>query len=293
MSENSIIDVLALHRHRVRAARMVRNQTSADADFLMRRVAEDLAERLAVVSRNFKVAVDLNGAGSAVVDVLRDSGQCEHIIQSRVAAFQDAQTAIVHGEDMLPLAHEAVDFVVCPLALQFVNDLPGTLVQIRRALKADGLFMGAVMGGGTLHELRQSFLQAESEIKGSASARILPFMDVRAAGGLLQRAGFALPVADVDTVTVRYDSALEVMRDLRAMGATNCLLDRDKKTLSRDVLARMIEIYASQFSDTDGRVRATFEIISLSGWVPHESQQKPLKPGSAKVKLADVLSDKG
>lgn len=271
---------------------MDRDAAKGDADFLVRRVADDLAERLSVITREFEIAVDLNGVGQHVADAIAASGHCEHIVQSRVGAFQDGQTSIVHRDDILPFAHGSVDLIVSALVLQFVNDLPGTLIQIRRALKADGLFMGAIMGSGTLQELRQSFLQAESEITGSAQARILPFMDVRTAGGLLQRAGFALPVADVDTLIVRYDTALDLMNDLRAMGATNCLLNRDKGGLKREVLERVVDIYAQQFSDPDGRIRATFEIISLSGWVPHESQQQPLKPGSGQVKLADVLGAK-
>ena len=292
MPNNLIIDEPALHRHRSRALAMAQSGVSTRADFLMHQAADDLSLRLSTITREFKIAVDLNSVGVAVSDAMRLSGKCGQIIQSRVAAFKDKQTSIVHGDDMLPIANDSVDLIASTLALQFANDLPGILVQIRRALKPDGLFMGAVLGGGTLHELRESFLQAESEIKGSAHARVLPFMDVRAAGGLLQRAGFALPVADIDTLTVRYDTALELMHDLRAMGSTNCLFDRDKKFLSRAVLARMIEVYAQNFSDPDGRIRATFEIISLSGWTPHESQQKPLKPGSAQMKLSEVLGDK-
>lgn len=268
---------------------MARSDASLGADFLMRQAADDLSLRLSTITKDFQVVIDLNSAGPAVADAMRGSGKCGRIIQNRVAAFKEEETSIIHQDDMLPFANGSLDLIVSILALQFVNDLPGVLVQIRRALKPDGLFMGAVMGGATLHELRQSFLEAESQITGSAHARVLPFMDVRAAGGLLQRAGFALPVADIDTLTVRYDTALDLMRDLRAMGATNCLFNRDKALLRRDVLARMLDIYARNFSDPDGRVRATFEIISLSGWVPHESQQKPLKPGSAQVKLSEVL----
>jgi len=179
--------------------------------------------------------------------------------------------------------------VVSALALQFVNDLPGVLVQIRRALKPDGLFLAALMGGETLTELRQSFAAAESEIEGGASPRVAPFADLRELGALLQRAGFALPVTDVDRVIVRYDSAFAVMHDLRRMGATNALLARRRVPLRRATLLRMAEIYAKRFADKDGRVRATFEIVWLSGWAPDPSQQQPLKPGSAKTRLADAL----
>jgi SAM-dependent methyltransferase len=179
--------------------------------------------------------------------------------------------------------------VVSALALQFVNDLPGVLVQIRRALKPDGLLLAALLGGETLTELRQSFAEAESDIEGGVSPRVAPFADLRDLGALLQRAGFALPVTDVDRVTVRYDSVFGLMHDLRRMGATNALLARRRTPLKRATLMRMAEIYAQRFADDDGRVRATFEIIWLSGWAPHPDQQQPLKPGSAKARLADAL----
>src|SRR5262249_4485689 len=172
---------------------------------------------------------------------------------------------------------------------QFVNDLPGTLIQIRRALRPDGLLLAALAGGDTLIELRERFAQAESEVEGGVSPRVSPFADVRALGGLLQRAGFAFPVAGGDRLTVRYKSVLDPMHDLRRMGAPNVLAERRRKPLRRATLARMVEIYAQHFADPDGRLRATFDILWLSGWAPHESQQKPLKPGSATQRLADAL----
>ncbi len=178
------------------------------------------------------------------------------------------------------------------LALQFVDDLPGTLIQIRRALVPDGLLLAALAGGDTLIELRQAFAAAEAEIEDGVSPRVAPSADVRDMGALLQRAGFALPVADVDRVTVRYASPLALMHDLRRMGATNPLIERSRRPLKRATLRRMIEIYNERFSDRDGRVRATFEIVWLSGWAPHESQQKPLAPGSARQRLADALGTK-
>ena len=179
--------------------------------------------------------------------------------------------------------------MVSALALHFVNDLPGTLIQIRRALKPDGLFLAAMLGGDTLTELRQAFAAAESEIEGGVSPRVAPFTDVREMGALLQRAGFALPVTDVDRLTVRYSSAFTLMAELRRMGATNALAERRRTPLRRATLDRMAEIYARRFADRDGKIRATFEIIWLSGWAPHESQQKPLRPGSAQTRLADAL----
>jgi len=196
---------------------------------------------------------------------------------------------VVADEEALPFGAEKLDLVVSALALQFVNDLPGTLVQIRRALKPDGLFLGALLGGDTLTELRQSFAVAESEIEGGVSPRVAPFADLRDLGALLQRAGFALPVTDVDRLTVRYETVFALMHDLRRMGATNNLLARRRTPLKRATLFRMAEIYGERFADADGRVRATFEIVWLSGWAPHPDQQQPLRPGSAKERLADAL----
>jgi SAM-dependent methyltransferase len=196
---------------------------------------------------------------------------------------------VAADEEALPFRDGAFDLVVSALALQFVNDLPGALVQIRRALKPDGLFLAAMIGGETLIELRQAFAAAESDIEGGASPRVAPFADLRDLGALLQRVGFALPVADSDRVTVRYDSVFALMHDLRRMGATNALVDRRRAPLKRATLLRMAEIYAARFADNDGRIRATFEIVWLSGWAPHPSQQQPLRPGSAKARLADAL----
>ncbi len=196
---------------------------------------------------------------------------------------------VVADEEALPFAAATFDLVVSALSLQFVNDLPGVLVQIRRVLKPDGLLLAALAGGDTLTELRQSFAAAESEIEGGVSPRVAPFADVRDLGGLLQRAGFALPVTDVDRITVRYDHAFALMHDLRRMGATNALIDRRRTPLKRATLLRMAEIYAERFADADGRLRATFEIVWLLGWAPHPSQQQPLRPGSAQARLADAL----
>jgi SAM-dependent methyltransferase len=196
---------------------------------------------------------------------------------------------VAADEELLPFGDGSLDLVVSALALQFVNDLPGTLVQIRRALKPDGLLLAALIGGDSLNELRESFAQAESEIEGGVSPRVAPFADVRELGALLQRAGFALPVVDSDRLTVRYKTVLDLMRDLRRMGATNVLTERRRAPLKRKTLSRLAEVYAERFSDADGRLRATFEIAWLSGWSPHEKQQKPLKPGSASKRLADAL----
>ena len=196
---------------------------------------------------------------------------------------------VAADEEALPFADASLDLVVSALALQGVNDLPGVLVQISRALKPDGLFMAALFGGDTLSELRQSFAQAEAEIEGGASPRVAPFADVRAMGALLQRTGFALPVTDTERITVRYASLLSLLRDLRRMGATNALAERRRLPLRRPTLLRAMEVYGERFADPDGKVRATFEIVWVSGWAPDASQQQPLRPGSAKTRLADAL----
>jgi SAM-dependent methyltransferase len=191
--------------------------------------------------------------------------------------------------EILPLQPDTLDLAVSGLAFQFVNDLPGVLTQIRRALKPDGLLLAAMLGGDTLTELRQSFAAAEAELESGVSPRVAPFADLRDVGALLQRAGFALPVTDVDRITVRYDTAFALMQDLRRMGATNILVERRKVPTRRATTLRMAQIYGERFADGDGRIRATFDVIWLSGWSPHESQQKPLKPGSAKASLADAV----
>lgn len=254
--------------------------------FLIDRVAADLGERLSVVLRTFGCAVDLGTPTDAVRRVLAGSGKVTAIV---AAASYDAPLRVAADEEALPFADGALDLAVSALALQFVNDLPGTLIQVRRALKPDGLFLAALIGGDSLTELREAFAQAESEIEGGVSPRVAPFAELRELGALLQRAGFALPVVDTDRLTVRYESVFALMRDLRRMGATNILVERRRTPLKRATLRRMAEIYAQRFADPDGRVRATFEVVWLSGWVPHESQQKPLRPGSAVRRLADAL----
>jgi len=273
-----------LLRARQRRARALGAET-----FLIDRVAAELGERLSVVLREFARAVDLGTPTDAVRRVLAASGKIATLV---AAAPYDAPLRVTADEEALPFADGSLDLVVSALALQFVNDLPGTLIQIRRALKPDGLFLAAMIGGDSLSELRAAFAQAESEIEGGVSPRVAPFADVRELGALLQRTGFALPVVDSDRITVRYESVFALMHDLRRMGATNVLIERRRAPLKRETLRRLAAIYAERFADADGRVRASFEIAWLSGWVPHESQQKPLKPGSAQRRLADALGAK-
>ncbi|GLQ40136.1 hypothetical protein GCM10007908_37560 [Rhizobium albus] len=191
--------------------------------------------------------------------------------------------------ETVPLEPETADLIVSPLSLHLTQDTPGVLIQINRALKPDGLFLGAMPGAGTLGELREALIAAESELSGGAAPRVIPFPDIRDAGALMQRAGFALPVTDVDTLTVRYSDMFGLMRDLRAMGMANPLSGRSRRPASRALFLRAAELYAERFSDPDGRIRATFRIIHMSGWRPHESQQKPARRGSATVSLADIL----
>jgi SAM-dependent methyltransferase len=281
-------------------ARQRRAAGLASSNFLVDRVAEDLSDRLAAVLRRFERAVDLATPTDAVRRALAASGKVGTIITANArpiaqpgvrgcAAAGDAHLVVAADEEALPFRDASLDLVVSVLALQFVNDLPGTLIQIRRALKPDGLLLAALAGGDTLIELRQAFAAAEAEVEDGVSPRVAPFSDVRDMGALLQRAGFALPVADVDRITARYSSPLALMHDLRRMGATNPLVERSRRPLKRATLMRMMEVYAERFSDPDDRIRATFEVVWLSGWAPHESQQKPLAPGSARQRLADVL----
>jgi SAM-dependent methyltransferase len=263
--------------------------------FLLERAGEDLADRLAAVLRRFETALDLGTATDVARRVLAESGKVGTIATANALFGRAAGRgglAVIADEEMLPFREASLDLVVSLLALQFVNDLPGTMVQIRRALRPDGLFIAALLGGATLAELRESFAAAEAEIEDGVSPRIAPFADLRDLGALLQRAGFALPVTDIDRVAVRYESPLALMHDLRRMGATNALVDRRRQPLRRGTLARMAEIYRARFADPDGRVRATFEIVWLSGWAPHESQQQPLAPGSARARLADALGSR-
>ena len=288
MSESPTI----FDRHLLRA-RQRRARGLGPATFLLDRVAEEMGERLAVVLRQFERAVDLGTPTGALRRVLAASGKIATLVAASPGIARGASPLTVAAdEEALPFADASLDLVVSALALQFVNDLPGALIQIRRALKADGLLLAAMIGGDSLSELREAFAEAESDVEGGISPRVAPFADIRDLGSLLQRAGFALPVIDSDRLTVRYDNPLALMRDLRAMGATNILTERRRTPLKRATLRKMLEIYAQRFADADGRLRATFEIVWLTGWAPHESQQKPLKPGSATQRLADALGAK-
>lgn len=279
-----LFDRALLAARRVRA----RARPRAGADFLLARVVEDLDDRLATVLRRFATAVELGPFAGPGAESLARSGKVGRVLRAGpdvgVPDFD-----LLADEEALPFAPESLDLVVSLLSLHLVDDLPGALVQIRRALAPDGLFLASLLGGQTLHELRDALMAAELELRGGVSPRVVPFLDVRDLGALLQRAGFALPVTDTDRITVRYGSMFDLVADLRAMGATNPLLERPRRPDGRAFFLRAAAIYAERHADADGRLRATFEIVSASGWAPHESQQKPLAPGSAEVRLADAL----
>lgn len=262
-------------------------------DFLLRRAAEEMADRLRVVKRDFAPVLTIGAAPGLLGEALRGLGgegaRVEMAASPALLPPAGQGMALCGDEEALPFKDASLGLVVSGLTLQLANDLPGALVQIRRALKPDGLFLGAVLGGRTLTELRDAFITAETEQEGGASPRVMPMADIRDYGALMQRAGFALPVVDADPVTVTYASPLGLLRDLRGMGATNALISRRKTFLRRATLARAMEIYQGRYASERGRVKASFEIIYLAGWAPHESQQKPLKPGSAAARLADAL----
>ena len=282
-----IFDSRQLLRQRERASQHARAH-----DFLLQRVADDFAERLEVVNRQFATILDLGSHHGVIGRSMTGRPGAETVVSadtSQRVLDQCASPRVVVDLEALPFHDATFDLVVSGLSLQLINDLPGALVQVRRCLKPDGLFLGAMLGGSTLQELREAFVAAEAAIEGGVSPRVAPFADVRDLGSLLQRSGFALPVVDADIVTVAYPTPLHLMREIRGMGASNMLVERRRKPLRRATLMRAIEIYGERYARADGRVTATFEILTMTGWCPHESQPKPLQPGSAKTRLADAL----
>ena len=261
-----LFDFSAASRAKARAGRLAGDR------FLDAAAAEGLAERLSAVTRRFEKALWI---GDVMPETLRP------FAQDWVCADFDAAEALA--------AEGPFDLAVSLFSLQWINDLPGALVQIRRLLRPDGLFVGAIMGAETLRELREAFAQGEIQTRGGTSPRVSPFADVRDLGGLLQRAGFALPVADVERVMVRYRDFARLVKDLRAHGFTNVMSERSTRPLRRDTLTALLAHYAGHHADPDGKLRARFETVYLTGWAPHESQQQPLKPGSARTRLAEAL----
>jgi SAM-dependent methyltransferase len=291
-----VFDRRAVRRHRERAAK-----TLAAHDFLLREVAGRLAERLDDVTRQFPLALDLGCHDGTLGRAIGGCGErggrggIETLIQSDLSpamaekAADCGRPALAADEEALPFAEATFDAVFSLLSLHWVNDLPGALIQVRRALKPDGLFLAAMLGGETLKELRAALLEAEVEVEGGAGPRVSPFADVRDLGALLQRAGFALPVADVDDIEVSYPDAVRLMADLRGMGEANAVADRRKGFSRRATLMRAAELYAERHAGPDGRLPATFQVIYLTAWAPHESQPQPLAPGSARTRLSTAL----
>lgn len=283
-----IFDRGLLMRRRTRMA-----ATAAAHDFLLARTAEDFAERLALVRRTFPVAVSLGAAHGVVARLLRTLptiGIMSDVEASPTLLATCDGPRVQADEEHLPFPASSLALVVSALTLHLVNDLPGALIQIRRALKPDGLLLAALLGGETLRELREAWLIAETDLTGGASPRVAPFADVRQLGGLLQRAGFALPVVDSETLTVTYPTPLALMRDIKGMGASNMLVARRRVPVTRGLLARACALYAERFATADGRIPATFEVLTLTAWTPHDSQPKPLPPGSATLSLAEALA---
>ncbi|HLI11041.1 MAG TPA: methyltransferase domain-containing protein [Alphaproteobacteria bacterium] len=283
----AVFDRRLVRRHRARAAKVLEHH-----DFLFTDVAERLADRLADTTRRFPRALDLGCHGGELARTLGGRGGIEWLVQSDVApamAQRAGTCALAADEEALPFASASFDLVMSNLSLHWVNDLPGALLQIRQALKPDGLFLASLFGGETLRELRTILLEAELEVEGGVAPRVSPFTEIRDAGGLLQRAGFALPVVDRDEITVTYPDALALMRDLRGMGETNAVSERRRGFSRRETLLRATALYQTRFGQSDGRIPATFQVIYLTAWSPHSSQQKPLRPGSAKARLAAAL----
>lgn len=288
-----IFDEATLQLRQARAKGRFLNKFDASPDFLITHVANDIAERLAMVSRQFNNAIDLFGRTGAMASVMQEVENITKVSRVELPEFHAENTSyeiLRSAPDLLDIGGDPVDLVVSTFALHWSNDLPGTLIQLKNSIQPDGLFLGVLAGPDTLNELRECLAIAESELFGGITPRIDPFITVQAAGALMQRAGFALPVIDTETVTIRYDNIYGLVNDLRAMAATNVLCAREKQKFSKKLFSRAAEIYASRFADEDGRIRATFELIFLSGWVPHQSQQKPAKPGSAAIHLADAIN---
>ena len=287
-----VFDRALLRRRRTRAA-----QRLSDHDFLFSHVAERLAERLDDIARSFTRGLDLGCHGGEVARALGHRRPADLFVQcdtaeamARRAGGSSLAVLAVAEEELLPFGEESFDLVISNLSLHWVNDLPGALIQVNRALRPDGLFLGAMFGGSTLFELRRTLMEAELSVAGGASPRLSPFAELRDAAGLLQRAGFALPVADVETVTVTYADAFRLFADLRGMGETNAAINRNPTPPPRAFWAEAARRYHDLFADDDGRIPATFEVIYLTGWAPHDSQQKPMRPGSARASLANALS---
>ena len=287
---SSLANPLVFDRNQLARRRARAGTSYQTVDFLKRRVAEDIEDRISLTKRQFDVGVELGAGHFSMRNML--AAHCQTLLETDpspaiAAALQPP--ALCVNEEWLPFREASVDLFVSALSLHWVNDLPGTLIQIRRALKPDGYFVGAMPGGASLNELRQVLLQAEAEMTGGAEMRVSPFADALDLSQLLQRAGFTLPVSDRDRLTLRYDNLFGLLRDLQASGETHAPFAKGRRPLSNRILMRAAELYQEQFSDPDGRIRATVDILWMTGWAPHPDQPKPKRPGSATVRLADAL----
>ena len=287
---NTPANPLVFNRKQLNRRRQRARASYESVDFLKKRVAEDIEDRISVTRRQFDLAVELGAGLSDLREVLAPhTGTMVLCDSSPALASTLTPPALCVDEEWLPFKQESLDLIVSSLALHWVNDLPGTLIQIRRSLKPDGFFVGAMLGGASLMELRQALLQAETELTGGAEMRVSPFADALDMSQLLQRAGFTLPVSDRDRLTLRYDNIFALFRDLQASGETHAPFSLTRKPLTRRVLMRAADIYQEQFADPDGRIRATIDIVWMTGWAPHPDQPKAKRPGSATVRLADAL----
>lgn len=289
----TVFDRRILKMRRDRAA-----TKSRDFNFLFAETADRLVDRLDDTTRSFPTALDLGCHSAEIGRILGGRGGIETLFQADISngyaraalAANDAPT-LVADEEFLPFANGKLDLILSNLSLHWVNDLPGALLQARKALKPDGFFLASLLGGETLRELRECLMAAEAEEEGGVSPRISPFVDVKDAGALLQRSGFALPVVDADDIIIDYPDALKLMRDLSGMGESNLILKRSKKFTKRSTLARAAALYHERYARADGRIHAKFQVLYLTAWAPDESQPKPLRPGSGKVSLVDFLGD--
>jgi len=283
----AVFDRQLLRKRRDRAA-----ERFADHNFLVLEVAERLVDRLDDVARTFPTALDLGCHCGELANVLDGRGGIETLVHCDLSPAMAARAplpAVVADEEWLPFADGAFDLVLSVLDLHWINDLPGALVQIRRCLRPDGLLLAAMLGGETLKELRHALGSAEIALEGGMSPRVSPFADVRDMGGLLMRAGFALPVVDTEVVTVRYESPMRLMADLHHMGESNLVRERRHRFTRRTTLLEAAARYTREFALSDGRVPATFQVLYLTAWAPDPSQPKPRAPGSGQVPLSRVL----
>ena len=296
--------IIVFDRRLVRLRRNRAARQSNPVDFLFKATAHSLVDRLLDIQRDFPLALDLGCHGGEVSRALEGASSGElsgthgvgTLVQAdmapafaRRAAQGTGRPAIAADEEALPFGAGVFDLVLSNLSLHWVNDLPGALWQICTALKPDGAFLAAILGGETLHELRAVTMEAELALTGGASPRVSPVADLREAAGLLQRAGFALPVADSDRLTVTYDTAFGLLADLRGMGESNAGINRNPAIPPRALWPEVARLYQQRHAGPDGRIVATFEVLYLLGWAPHEDQQQPLRPGSARSRLADAL----